>query len=112
MAEASAATELVGLFEKASKAADRAVSRDGVVMPAEETRCKDALERMGEVEVSTSLLFSTQVRSGTGRNFVGFWFSLDRRGFDFFPFKLRLDSGLWAFFSLFRFVTVLLSGSS
>jgi len=57
MAEA----ELVRLFEKASKAADRSVSKDGVVLAAEEARCKDALKAMGAVEVSTALLLSTQV---------------------------------------------------
>lgn len=65
MAEASAATELVALFETASKAADRAVSKeDGAVLAAEEARCKDALKAMGAVEVCTALLLSTQVCVG------------------------------------------------
>jgi transcription elongation factor S-II len=57
MAEA----ELVSLFDKASKAAERAVDKDGEVLPAEEARCKEALKAMAAVEVSTALLLSTQV---------------------------------------------------
>lgn len=56
MAEA----ELVSLFEKASNAAEKAVS-DGAVLAAEEMRCQEALKAMGAVEVSTSILLSTQV---------------------------------------------------
>jgi hypothetical protein len=52
--------ELVELFEKASKAADRAVA-DGEVVAAEEARCIEALKAMGTLPVSTSLLMSTQV---------------------------------------------------
>lgn len=61
MAAVEQGTELVELFEKASKAADRASGDGGVVVPAEETRCTDALKSMGNIEVSTSLLLSTQV---------------------------------------------------
>ncbi|XP_024367084.1 transcription elongation factor TFIIS [Physcomitrium patens] len=56
MAEA----ELVSFFEKACKAADRAVS-NGAILPAEEVRCQETLKAMGAVEVSTALLLSTQV---------------------------------------------------
>ncbi|KAH9546346.1 hypothetical protein CY35_12G091000 [Sphagnum magellanicum] len=52
--------ELVELFEKASKAADRAVA-DAEVVAAEEARCIEALKAMGTLPVSTSLLMSTQV---------------------------------------------------
>jgi hypothetical protein len=54
--------ELVELFEKASKAADRAVA-DGEVVAAEEARCIEALKAMGTLPVSTSLLMSTQVHN-------------------------------------------------
>ena len=67
MAEASGA-ELVALFEKASKAADRAV-QDGAVLAAEEARCTDALKAMGAMEVSTALLMSTQVCVWCGEGF-------------------------------------------
>ena len=59
MADVSGA-ELVALFEKASKAAERALE-DGAVLAAEEARCTDALKAMGGVEVCTALLMSTQV---------------------------------------------------
>jgi hypothetical protein len=64
MAEVSGA-ELVALFEKASKAAERAAQKDGAVLAAEEARCTDALTAMGGVEVSTALLMSTQVGWGS-----------------------------------------------
>jgi len=54
--------ELVELFDKASKAADRAVA-DGEVVAAEEARCIEALKAMGTLPVSTSLLMSTQVHN-------------------------------------------------
>lgn len=61
MAAVEQGAELVELFEKASKAADKASGDGGVVVPAEEARCTDALKSMGNIEVSTSLLLSTQV---------------------------------------------------
>lgn len=53
------AEELLRLFEKASKAARNAMG-DGEGF-AEEARCTDALKALAGVEVSTSLLMSTQV---------------------------------------------------
>lgn len=53
------AEELLRLFEKASKAASKAMG-DGEGF-AEEARCMEALKALAGVEVSTSLLMSTQV---------------------------------------------------
>ncbi|CAM6009854.1 unnamed protein product [Sphagnum balticum] len=60
MAENGQAVDLVELFEKASKAAERAVG-DGGVVGAEEVRCTEALKAMGSLPVSTAILMSTQV---------------------------------------------------
>lgn len=68
MAEA----ELVSFFEKACKAADRAVS-NGAILPAEEVRCQETLKAMGAVEVSTALLLSTQVRGALLFGTFRFW---------------------------------------
>ena len=53
------AAELLRLFGKASKAASKAMG-DGEGF-AEEARCTEALKALAAVEVSTSLLMSTQV---------------------------------------------------
>jgi len=60
MAENGQAVDLVELFEKASKAAERAVG-DGGGVGAEEVRCTEALKAMGSLPVSTAILMSTQV---------------------------------------------------
>lgn len=68
MAEA----ELMELFEKASKAARKACTgsdEDGadgtavIVDASEEERCTDALRAIGALDISTTLLLSTQVHS-------------------------------------------------
>lgn len=64
MAEA----ELLELFEKATKAARKACDNDddgegtAVVDASEETRCTDALRAISAVNISSTLLLSTQVR--------------------------------------------------
>lgn len=60
MAENGQMVDLVDLFEKASKAAERAVG-DGGVVGTEEVRCTEALKAMGSLPVSTAILMSTQV---------------------------------------------------
>ncbi|KAG0580753.1 hypothetical protein KC19_4G196700 [Ceratodon purpureus] len=57
-----AESELLELFEKANKAARKAfVDAAGVVDDAEESRCTEALKAISAVDISTSLLLSTQV---------------------------------------------------
>lgn len=57
-----AESELLELFEKANKAARKAfVAAAGVVDDAEESRCTEALKAISAVDISTSLLLSTQV---------------------------------------------------
>lgn len=59
---AMAESELLELFEKAHKAARKAFAdAAGVLDGAEESRCTEALEAIGAVDISTSLLLSTQV---------------------------------------------------
>ena len=59
---AMAESELLELFEKANKAARKAfVDAAGVVDDAEESRCTEALKAISAVDISTSLLLSTQV---------------------------------------------------
>lgn len=64
MAEA----ELLELFEKATKAARKACDIDdngegtAVVDASEEARCTDALRAISAVNISSTLLLSTQVR--------------------------------------------------
>jgi hypothetical protein len=60
MAENGQVVDLVELFDKASKAAERAVG-DGGMVGAEEVRCTEALKAMGSFPVSTAILMSTQV---------------------------------------------------
>ncbi|BBN17061.1 transcription elongation factor S-II [Marchantia polymorpha subsp. ruderalis] len=52
-------SQLVELFEKASKSADKV--EDDETNEAEETRCIDALKAMRAVSVTTSMLMDTQV---------------------------------------------------
>jgi transcription elongation factor S-II len=52
--------ELVELFQKAQKAADKAAKDDGCE-EAEEQRCLDALKALRSVPVTMGILVSTQV---------------------------------------------------